>query len=48
MIATILFLAFAVLLAGGVPVATLSGSSVCTPTGTPLLPISAHPRVLAT
>src|SRR5262245_7694404 len=34
--------------AGGVPVATLSGSSVCTPTGTPMLPLSAQTRVLAT
>jgi len=34
-------------MAGGVPVATLSGSSVCTPTGTPLLPVSAQTRVLA-
>lgn len=35
-------------LAGGVPLATMTGSSVCTPTGTPLLPISAQPRVVAT
>jgi hypothetical protein len=35
-------------LAGGVPVATMIGASTCVPTGTPLLPISAQPRVLAT
>lgn len=35
-------------LAGGVPVAALSGSSTCIPTGTPLLPVSAQPRVLVT
>ena len=35
-------------LAGGVPVATMMGASTCVPTGTPLLPISAQPRVLAT
>jgi hypothetical protein len=35
-------------LAGGVPLATLVGSSVCTPTGTPMLPVVAQPRVLAT
>jgi uncharacterized Zn-binding protein involved in type VI secretion len=35
-------------LAGGVPVATLAGSSTCIPTGTPMLPISAQTRVLAT
>jgi hypothetical protein len=35
-------------LAGGVPLATLIGSSVCTPTGTPLLPVAAQTRVLAT
>jgi len=34
--------------AGGAPVATLIGSSVCTPTGTPMLPVVAQPRVLAT
>jgi len=34
--------------AGGVPVATLAGSSVCVPTGTPLLPVAAQARVLAT
>ncbi len=35
-------------LAGGVPVATMAGSSTCIPTGTPMLPVSAQPRVLAT
>ena len=35
-------------LAGGVPVATMMGASTCVPTGTPLLPISAQPRVFAT
>ena len=34
--------------AGGSPVATMTGSSTCTPTGTPLMPISAQTRVLAT
>jgi hypothetical protein len=35
-------------LAGGVPVATMAGSSTCIPTGTPMLPVSAQTRVLAT
>ncbi len=35
-------------LAGGAPVASLAGSSTCVPTGTPMLPISAQPRVLVT
>ena len=35
-------------LAGGGPVATLSGSSVCIPTGTPMLALLAQTRVLAT
>jgi len=35
-------------LAGGVPVATIAGASTCIPTGTPMLPVSAQPRVLAT
>lgn len=35
-------------LEGGAPLATLAGSSVCTPTGTPMLPVVAQPRVLAT
>jgi hypothetical protein len=33
-------------LAGGVPVALMTGTSTCIPTGTPLLPLSAQPRVL--
>jgi hypothetical protein len=32
----------------GIPVAVLSGQSVCVPTGTPLLPVSAQSRVIAT
>ena len=35
-------------LAGGVPVATMAGASMCIPTGTPMLPVSAQPRVLVT
>jgi uncharacterized Zn-binding protein involved in type VI secretion len=35
-------------LAGGVPVATMTGSSTCVPTGTPMLPVVAQTRVLAT
>ncbi len=35
-------------LAGGAPLATLAGSSVCAPTGTPMLPIAAQTRALAT
>jgi hypothetical protein len=35
-------------LAGGVPVALMTGSSTCIPTGTPMVPISAQPRVLVT
>ena len=35
-------------LGGGVPLATMAGSSVCVPTGTPLLPVAAQTRVLAT
>lgn len=35
-------------LAGGVPVATMAGSSTCVPTATPMLPLSAQPRVLVT
>lgn len=35
-------------LAGGVPVATLSGSSTCVPTGTPLQPLAAQMRASAT
>lgn len=35
-------------LAGGVPAAIQTGSSVTTPTGTPMLPLVAQPRVVAT
>jgi hypothetical protein len=35
-------------LAGGVPVAIQTGSSITTPTGSPLLPVAAQLRVLAT
>lgn len=35
-------------LAGGTPVATLAGTSVCVATGTPMLPLVAQTRVLAT
>jgi len=35
-------------LAGGVPVASMMGSSTCVPTGTPLLPVTAQPRVVVT
>jgi len=35
-------------LGGGVPLATMAGSSVCAPTGTPLLPVAAQTRVMAT
>jgi hypothetical protein len=35
-------------LAGGAPVTTLISQSVCTPTGTPMLPAMAQTRVLAT
>jgi len=34
--------------AGGAPVATMAGQSLCTPTGTPMLPVVAQTRVLAT
>lgn len=34
-------------LAGGAPVATMLGASVCTPTGAPMMPIVAQPRVVA-
>ena len=34
--------------AGGAPVAVLTGSSVCTPTGSPMVPVVAQARVLAT
>ena len=35
-------------LAGGVPLATMAGSSTCIVPGTPMLPVTAQPRVLAT
>ena len=35
-------------LAGGAPVVTLIGQSVCVPTGTPMMPIAAQTRALAT
>lgn len=35
-------------LAGGTPVVVQSGTAVCVPTGTPLLPIVVQPRVVAT
>ena len=35
-------------LAGGAPVATLMSQSVCVSTGTPMLPLMAQTRVLAT
>ncbi len=35
-------------LAGGTPVATMTGQSTCVPTGTPMLPVVAQTRVLAT
>lgn len=35
-------------LAGGAPVVTLVSQSVCVPTGTPMLPLVAQTRVLAT
>ncbi len=35
-------------MAGGVPVAIMTGSSTCIPTGAPLLPVAAQARVLAT
>jgi hypothetical protein len=35
-------------LAGGVPVATMTGTSTCVASGTPMLAVSAQVRVLAT
>ena len=35
-------------LAGGAPVATMTSTSVCTPTGTPMTPVVAQTRTLAT
>ena len=34
--------------AGGVPLATMAGMSTCVPTGTPMMPVAAQTRVLAT
>jgi hypothetical protein len=34
--------------AGGAPVATMAGQSTCVPTGTPMMPVVAQMRVLAT
>src|SRR4051812_41171422 len=35
-------------LAGGAPVATMMGTSLCVPTGTPMMPVVAQTRALAT
>lgn len=35
-------------MAGAAPVATMMGQSVCVPTGTPMMPVVAQTRVLAT
>ena len=35
-------------LAGGMPVLLMTGSSLCAPTGTPLVPVAAQTRVLGT
>jgi hypothetical protein len=35
-------------LAGGVPLATMTGASTCIVPGTPMLPVTAQPRVLVT
>jgi hypothetical protein len=35
-------------MAGAVPLALMTGSSTCVPTGTPMLPMTAQPRVIAT
>jgi hypothetical protein len=35
-------------LAGGAPITTLASQSVCVPTGTPMMPLTAQVRVLAT
>lgn len=34
--------------AGGAPVLTQAGQSICAPTGTPLIPLVVQPRVIAT
>jgi uncharacterized Zn-binding protein involved in type VI secretion len=35
-------------LAGGVPVLLMDSQAVCVPTGTPLIPVAAQPRVVGT
>jgi hypothetical protein len=35
-------------MAGGSPIVTMAGMSTCIPTGTPLMPLAAQTRVLAT
>lgn len=35
-------------LAGGVPVALMTGTSTCVPTGTPMLPMTSQVRVMVT
>ena len=35
-------------LAGGQPVVPMTGTSICVPTGTPMLPVAAQVRVLVT
>jgi hypothetical protein len=35
-------------MAGGAPVATMAGQSICVPTGTPMMPVVAQMRALAT
>jgi len=35
-------------LAGGMPVLLMTGSSLCAPTGTPLVPVAAQTHVLGT
>ena len=35
-------------LSGGIPVLLMDSQAVCTPTGTPLLPLVAQPRVIGT
>jgi hypothetical protein len=35
-------------MAGGAPLVTMAGQSTCIPTGTPLMPLAAQTRVLAT
>jgi hypothetical protein len=32
----------------GQPLAIMTGVAICTPTGTPLMPVSAQPRAIAT